>query len=160
MTAALDAAAMLARAQDETGLDDYGDPTLPERFALAVEHLNDIGMDANGIDQAESVCHWLLTSRLEFIEDRYRYPIAAEVIDQPDVRDGRAALGHHAHARADGGGPARARAPVLGGDVPVTASRRHPAGRSPPGPGRRRLARDQREDAEMATQPPLQRHAR
>jgi Sulfotransferase family len=40
-------------------------------------------MDANGVGQAESVCHWLLTSRLEFIEDRYRYPIAAEVIDQP-----------------------------------------------------------------------------
>ena len=83
MMAALDAAAMLARARDETGLDDYGDPTLPERFALAVDHLNDIGMDANGIEQAESVCHWLLTSRLEFIEDRCRYPIAAEVIDQP-----------------------------------------------------------------------------
>jgi hypothetical protein len=83
MMAALDAAAMLARARDETGLDDYGDPTLPERFALAVDHLNDIGMDANGIEQAESVCQWLLTSRLEFIEDRCRYPIAAEVIDQP-----------------------------------------------------------------------------
>jgi hypothetical protein len=83
MMAALDAAAMLARAQAATGLDDYGDPTLPERFALAVDHLNDIGMDANGVGQAESVCHWLLTSRLEFIEDRYRYPIAAEVIDQP-----------------------------------------------------------------------------
>ncbi len=80
---ALDASAMLARAQAETGLDDYGDPTLPERFALAVEHLNGIGMDANGIDQAERVCHWLLTSRLEFIEDRNRYPIAAEMIDQP-----------------------------------------------------------------------------
>jgi sulfotransferase family protein len=83
MTAALDASAMLARAQAETGLDDYGDPTLPERFHLAVAHLNGIGLDANGIEQAENVCHWLLTSRLEFLEDRNRHPIAAEVIDRP-----------------------------------------------------------------------------
>ena len=39
---------MLARAQAETGLSDWGDPTLPERFGLAVEHLNGIGMDAAG----------------------------------------------------------------------------------------------------------------
>jgi Sulfotransferase family len=83
MTTGLDASAMLARAQAETGLDDYGDPTLPARFALAADHLNGIDIDANGIEQAERVCHWLLTSRLEFIEDRNRYPIAAEVIDNP-----------------------------------------------------------------------------
>ncbi|OBI11724.1 sulfotransferase [Mycobacterium sp. E2327] len=83
MTAGLDADAMLARAQAEAGRDDYGDPTLPQRFRLAVDHLNGIGMDANGIEQAEGVCHWLLTSRLEFIEDRNRYPIGAEVIDRP-----------------------------------------------------------------------------
>jgi len=81
--ALLDANAMLARAHADTGLDDYGDPTLPERFRLAVDHLNGIGMDPNGIERAESVCHWLLTSRLELIEDRNRYPIAAEVIDRP-----------------------------------------------------------------------------
>ena len=67
MIATLDAAAMLARAQAATRLDDYGDPTLPERFTLAVEHLNGIGMDANGIDQAQQVCNWLLTSRLDLI---------------------------------------------------------------------------------------------
>ena len=83
MAAGLDASAMLTGAQAETGLDDYGDATLPERFALAVDHLNGIGMDANGIEQAERVCHSLLTSRLEFIEDRNRYPIAAEMIDRP-----------------------------------------------------------------------------
>jgi hypothetical protein len=83
MTAELDAAEMLAQAEAETGCSDYGDPTLPERFALAVSHLNGIGMDANGIDQAKRVCHWLLTSRLEFIADRTRYPIADEVIDRP-----------------------------------------------------------------------------
>ena len=44
----LDAAAMLAKAQAETGLSDWGDATLPERFGLAVDHLNGIGMDAAG----------------------------------------------------------------------------------------------------------------
>ncbi|OBA73302.1 sulfotransferase [Mycobacterium sp. 1554424.7] len=88
MTAALDASALLARAQAETGLEDYGDPTLPERFRLAVDHLNGIGLDANGVEQAEGVCHWLLTSRLEFIEDRNRYPIGAEVIDHPMIVTG------------------------------------------------------------------------
>ena len=36
----LDAAEMLARAEAETALSDYGDPTLPSRFGVAVEHLN------------------------------------------------------------------------------------------------------------------------
>ncbi len=83
MTAGLVAADLLARAQAETGCDDYGDPTLPERFAQAVDHLNGIGMDANGIAEAERVCHWLLTSRLQLIADRTRYPIAGEVIERP-----------------------------------------------------------------------------
>ncbi len=34
MTTGLDAAGLLARARAETGCDDFGDPTLPERFAL------------------------------------------------------------------------------------------------------------------------------
>ncbi len=50
---------------------------------MAVAHLNDIGMDPDGIEQAERVCLWLLTSRLELMEDRNRYPMAAEVIDHP-----------------------------------------------------------------------------
>lgn len=83
MTTGLNAAGLLARARAETGCDDFGDPTLPERFAQAVDHLNGIGMDANGIAEAERVCHWLLTSRLELIADRTRYPIAEEVIDRP-----------------------------------------------------------------------------
>lgn len=83
MTQKLDATALLARAQDETGLDDYGDPTLPERFAVAVEHLNALGMDEDGHCRAADVCHWLLTTRLEFFEDRTRFPIADEVIDRP-----------------------------------------------------------------------------
>ncbi|MGA7051125.1 MAG: sulfotransferase, partial [Mycobacterium sp.] len=83
MTARLDAAELLGAAQDETGLHDYGDPTLPKRFAVAVDHLNGLGMDAGGRSQAAQVCRWLLTSRLEFIEDRNRYPIGAEVVSAP-----------------------------------------------------------------------------
>ena len=83
MSATLDAAGILAHAEAETGLGDYGDPTLRERFILAVDHLNAVGLDTDGIVRAQHVCHWLLTSRLQFIQDRKRYPIAAEVIDRP-----------------------------------------------------------------------------
>ncbi len=83
MTDRLDADVMLLRAEYETGLRDYGDPTLAERFRTAVEHLNGLGMDSDGRRQAADVCHWLLTTRLEFFEDRNRYPIADEVIDRP-----------------------------------------------------------------------------
>lgn len=83
MTAPLSAAELLDAAEAETGLRDYGDPTLPERFAVAVDHLNSLGMDADGKWEAAQVCRWLLTSRLEFIEDRRRYPIGNEVVEAP-----------------------------------------------------------------------------
>jgi hypothetical protein len=83
VSARLVAADLLARAECDTGLADYGDPTLPERFSLVVDHLNAVGMDADGIQRAAEVCHWLLTSRLEFFEDRRRFPIADEVIERP-----------------------------------------------------------------------------
>ena len=79
----LDAARMLGAAEAETGLDDYGDPTLPQRFAVVVDHLNSLAMDADGQRRAAQVCRWLLTSRLELIEDRNRYPIGDEVIEAP-----------------------------------------------------------------------------
>lgn len=79
----LDAAAMLARAEGETGLSDYGDPTLPQRFAMAVDIFKAQGLDEDGQRKCAEVCHWLLTSRLEFIEDRNRYPIAEEKIVRP-----------------------------------------------------------------------------
>lgn len=79
----LNAADLLAHAEAATGLHDYGDPTLPERFAIAVEHLNGIGLDADGRRKAADVCHWLLTTRLEFFEDRKRYPVAEEVVTRP-----------------------------------------------------------------------------
>ncbi|BBY16787.1 sulfotransferase family protein [Mycolicibacterium litorale] len=83
MSERLDARDLLARAETATGLHDYGDPSLPERFEVAVEHLNGLGMNAEGIQRASEVCHWLLTSRLEFFADRHRHAVADEVIDRP-----------------------------------------------------------------------------
>ncbi len=79
----LDAAELLASATAQTGLSDYGDPTLPQRFTMAVDHLNALGMDDAGVAAAAEVCRWLLTSRLEFLEDRNRFPIADEVVAAP-----------------------------------------------------------------------------
>jgi hypothetical protein len=81
--AKLEAAALLAAAQSATGLTDFGDATLPARFAHAVAHINDIGMDGAGIEAAARVCHGLLTSRLQFLADRERYPLAQERIERP-----------------------------------------------------------------------------
>ncbi len=83
MSTQLDAAELLRAAQAETGLHDYGDPTLPERFAVAADHLNGLSMDSDAAYEAAQVCRWLLTSRLEFIEDRRRYPIGDEVVEAP-----------------------------------------------------------------------------
>ncbi|KUI32138.1 sulfotransferase [Mycobacterium sp. IS-1742] len=83
MSGRLLAETLLAQAENATGLHDYGDPTLPGRFAVAVDHLNAQGMDDEGRRRAAEVCHWLLTSRLEFFADRDRYPIADEVIERP-----------------------------------------------------------------------------
>jgi len=41
----LDAAELLRAAETETGLSDYGDPTFPERFANAVDHLNGLELE-------------------------------------------------------------------------------------------------------------------
>lgn len=79
----LDADALLEAAEAETGLFDFGDETLPDRFRLAVAKIRDAGMDEAGQRAAASVCSWLLTSRLQFFEDRKRYPIAEEVIERP-----------------------------------------------------------------------------
>ena len=79
----MDADALLAQAESSTGLRDYGDNSLPERFRQAVAYLQSVGMDAAGQQAAASVCLWLLTSRLEFLEDRHRYPIEEEIIETP-----------------------------------------------------------------------------
>jgi len=79
----LDACGLLAAAQAGKGLSDWGDPTLPDRFVLAVERLNAAGLDPAGEAKAQAICLELLTTRLRFFEDRKRYPIADEVIDRP-----------------------------------------------------------------------------
>jgi hypothetical protein len=83
MSETLNAKALLAAAELETGTHDYGDDTLPARFEQAVAHLQSIGMDEAGQRAAAAVCHWLLTSRLNMFADRSRFPIGEEVIDRP-----------------------------------------------------------------------------
>ena len=89
----LDADAMLRAAEQETGLTDYGDDTLPARFADAAALLRRAGMDEQGQRAAAGVCHWLLTTRLQFFEDRKRYPIAEETIEKPLFATGEARSG-------------------------------------------------------------------
>jgi hypothetical protein len=79
----LSAEALLAQAQMQTGLRDYGDDTFAARFAQATAYLQSLGMAEAGQHAAAAVCSWLLTSRLELIEDRKRYPIAQERIEKP-----------------------------------------------------------------------------
>jgi hypothetical protein len=74
---------LIAQAEAETGLSDFSDATFPARFAQAVDWLQSQNMDEAGERAAASVCSWLLTSRLQLIEDRKRYPIADEKIVQP-----------------------------------------------------------------------------
>lgn len=79
----LNAEAMLARAMRETGLSDWGDPTLPQRFASVVDLLVSLGLGAHGEQQAREVCHGLLSSRLEFFGDAQRYPLEDEPVERP-----------------------------------------------------------------------------
>ena len=79
----LDAATLLAAAEAETGLSDWGDPTFRTRFGLAVDHINTIAMDNAGRQAAARNCHWLLTDRLRFFNDRKLFPLGDEVIDRP-----------------------------------------------------------------------------
>lgn len=81
--AELDAQQLLQEAQHRTGLSDWADEGFPERFALAVAHINGIAMDAAGRAAAAENVLWLLTDRLKFFEDRKRFPLAEEVIDRP-----------------------------------------------------------------------------
>ncbi|HUI62966.1 MAG TPA: hypothetical protein VLX90_22245, partial [Steroidobacteraceae bacterium] len=82
-TQILNADELLGQAQTKTGLRDWGDDTLPDRFRLAVDFLNSCNMDEAGQRAGAQTCLWLLTSRLEFFEDFKRYPIGEEKIVQP-----------------------------------------------------------------------------
>jgi hypothetical protein len=90
----LDADALLAQAKAQTGLADWGDDTLPERFQLVVDFLKNCDLDEAGQRGGAETCLWLLTTRLAFFEDFKRHPIADEQIVQPlfvvgsDMRSG------------------------------------------------------------------------
>src|SRR5688500_9332113 len=79
----LNAVSLLAQAQAETGLTGWGDATLPERFALAVQATNSAGMDAAGEGKAAETAIWLLTDRLRFFDDHKTYGLAAETVERP-----------------------------------------------------------------------------
>jgi hypothetical protein len=90
---ALDAEALLAAARSATGLGDFGDKSLPARFREAVSQILKAGLDESGRHAAAEVCLWLLTSRLQFFEDRKRFPIAQERIEKPVFATGEARAG-------------------------------------------------------------------
>jgi hypothetical protein len=79
----LSAQQLLAKAEADTGLSDWSDPTFVERFGLAVDMINAAPMDAAGRKAAADTLLWHLTDRLKFFEDRKRFPLADEVIDRP-----------------------------------------------------------------------------
>ena len=82
--AILDAEYLLREARQQSGLTDFGDATLPERFVLAVEQLRKINMPPAGQQAAAAICHGLLTSRLQFFDDHKRTPgLADEIIERP-----------------------------------------------------------------------------
>ncbi len=80
----LDAPQLLRKAEIATKLSDYGDDSFAERFAIGVEQLRKLNMDAAGQAAAAKVCHGLLTTRLQFFNDHKTYPgLAEEVIERP-----------------------------------------------------------------------------
>jgi len=79
----LDVDATIERAAQETGLDDLGDETLRDRVTLVVDELLASDLDADGRRAAADTIHWLLTSRLRFLDDRKRLPLADEEIVRP-----------------------------------------------------------------------------
>ncbi len=84
MTGNLNAEQLLQAAEAETQLSDYGDASFKQRFTVAVAQLNKVSMDDGGRQRTANVCHWLLTSRLNFFNDHKTYPgLADEVIDLP-----------------------------------------------------------------------------
>ncbi|EJZ12336.1 sulfotransferase family protein [Mycolicibacterium vaccae] len=79
----LDTDVLIADAQESTGLTDFGDDTLPARVALVVDRLNSAGLDDAGSRAAAHTINGLLSSRLRFMADRARLPLAAERISDP-----------------------------------------------------------------------------
>ncbi|NVN53790.1 sulfotransferase [Mycolicibacterium hippocampi] len=79
----LDGNVLIADAQESTGLTDFGDDTLPARVALVVDRLNGAELDETGSRAAAHTISGLLTSRLRFMTDHARLPLASERITAP-----------------------------------------------------------------------------
>jgi hypothetical protein len=89
----LNAQALLATAEAEAGLSDWGDPTFSDRFAQAADLIRATGMDAQGVAAAAENCRWLLSDRLRFFADHERYQLAQEEIVRPLFATGEARSG-------------------------------------------------------------------
>ncbi|RJF91288.1 sulfotransferase family protein [Sphingomonas cavernae] len=83
MAVPLDTQALLAAAEAETGLSDWGDPSFRDRFGQAVDLIRSANMDEAGEQIAAANCLWLLTDRLRFFDDHKRYGLDEEVIERP-----------------------------------------------------------------------------
>lgn len=82
----LDPAALLAAARGETGLDDLGDPTLPDRLAAQVAAVEaDTGLSGLGRFIIRKRLVGLLAARLRFEDFVRRHPEALEVELDPPV---------------------------------------------------------------------------
>jgi hypothetical protein len=83
----LDAGELVAGARAQTGFDDLGDDSLPDRLGDLVTQLQD-RLDAEIQARAADVVHGLLVQRLGVLADRARHPIAAERIERPIIAFG------------------------------------------------------------------------
>ncbi len=79
----LDADTLLAAAEAQTGLRDWGDDTFRDRFTLAVKLIRGASMDADGQRLAAANILWLLGDRLRFFNDHVTYELDREVIERP-----------------------------------------------------------------------------
>lgn len=79
----MDVDGLVGRAIETTGLCDFGDDTLLERVQLVVDVIDESDLGTEGEAAAAATIHGLLTSRLQFFEDRKRFPVAAEEIIRP-----------------------------------------------------------------------------
>ena len=84
----LDAAQCLTRAQEATGLSDFGDDSLPERFGSLVKHIQSAELDGDGRQAAANTIQWHLTSRLRFFDDHKRHRLDEEKIVRPIIATG------------------------------------------------------------------------
>ncbi|MGE0388358.1 MAG: sulfotransferase [Gammaproteobacteria bacterium] len=89
----LDAARMMERACRETGLADFGDPTLGARVAALAQVMEQAGLDPAARERARAVYHWLLADRLRLFDDHRRHRLDAERILRPLIVTGEARCG-------------------------------------------------------------------